>query len=226
MKKLLAVVFALALLLTGGGIGYADSVDKIKLTKEEEALLYANLSDLGIEEKTQKELVKKWEKGIKWDSMDREKVEAVPEELLTATKEEPVKRYTFPDGSVIMNKLEQSEDIAPADNEIGIMASPGKYYDYRVWTSTGVITASFRVDFTIVSGGNDYISSAHSKYVMVIGGTKSGDTLKVYRKYESGSIPAMASLDFSVQPMGFFGSIDCYVRFYVEGNEYWKRALT
>lgn len=221
-------MFAMALLLTGGGVGYAKSEDKIKLTSEEEALLYANLTDLGIEEKTQKELVKKYKKGIVWDSMNREKVNAVPEELLTATKDEPVKTYTFPDGSVIKNALEKIGTEVPVQTSgsFGTMAAAGNYNDYKVWTTTGVIYASFRVDFTIVSGGNDYIRAVHSKYAWVIGGTKSGETLTIGRKYESGSYPAFASYDFQVQPGGFAGSFDCYLRFYVEGNEYWKKALT
>lgn len=232
MKKIVAIMFAFALIISSGGVSYAKgNEDKIKLTTEEEKQLFENLTDLGIEAKTQKELVKKWKKGIMWDSMNREKVKAVPEELLTATREEPVKSYTFPDGSVIKNVLEEidREEIpVVTSGQISVMAAEGFRTNYQVWTSTGVITASFRVDFNIRYGAADYIDSVYNKYIMVIGGTYANAVLAVKRYTEdtANNRPAWASLDFTVQPLGVFGSFDCYMRFYVEDNTYYKKALT
>jgi hypothetical protein len=85
---------------------FAASEKKIEISKSNENQLRENFQKLKIDKKTQEKLIDKIKNGQVLDSENPNELAKVPEEALTPTLNDPVKRYTFPDGSVIENGIE------------------------------------------------------------------------------------------------------------------------
>ncbi|SDZ25109.1 hypothetical protein [Thermoactinomyces sp. DSM 45892] len=121
------------------------------------------------------------------------------------------RKTVYPDGSVTMQSESggTSKEIKPltkpsiGPNSItgGTSTTGSGYVAYEnrlVSYWSGFTASSFRVDYTVVNGGNDYIDRVHSWDISAVGSV-SGVSLQVERERENGSKkPAYAQLRFVV----------------------------
>jgi hypothetical protein len=90
----------------------------------------------------------------------------------------------------------------------------------KAYVYYGVANAHFYADFTIVNGGNDYITRVYNYKIVGIGGTATYDNLAITRKTESLSGKASAKLDFTFVAYGGASSTTCWLRLNVGANTY------
>jgi hypothetical protein len=171
------------------------------------------LIEFGIHEKDVPHLIQKIKDGEQWDSMNEEKINAVPSEKISATLDNPIVEYRFEDGSLYKSSIEPTE--------LSILSCGSgycNYNNYKVSESNWGISVSFRANFSIVKNGADRISSVRDKFVRVVGGTYDDAVLKIDRKKEQYGNSARASLTFKVTGIRGWISSTCYLRLYV-GND-------
>ncbi|MCR2043797.1 hypothetical protein NSA23_06645 [Anaerosalibacter massiliensis] len=207
MKKFFISSILLLTIILGGGITcYADSVESnvVNLSEEDKLEIREMLDELNIDKTTQDNLINKLENNQIWDCMDEEQVSKIPENYFNVSIDEPVKRYTFPDGSVIETKLELPM-ISPSAVTGGSVSSGSGYTSVRgakVSTKKGLVGMGFYADYTNVNGAYDYISRVYDSWVKVVGGSYSNRKLKIVKKREDISGPAEAKLSADVSWVG------------------------
>ncbi|WP_314303423.1 hypothetical protein [Brevibacillus parabrevis] len=230
MKKLLSITLAALVALAAFGVGSGEIVSakqKVELSKQEEKEMKRKLKDLGINEKTQDKLLEKYKNGYIWDSMNPEVLSQLPEDALEISAKNPVKTYTFQDGSVL--KLEAKVVEKTVENNRGIsplstsQCGSGycKYFEVLVDGSSGVQSAEFYADIVLVNGGYDYISNVYDDSIVVIGGSYSNDSLKIERQKETSNQEAYARLKWNTTAIGGAGGATSYLRLYV-GDDDWR----
>lgn len=211
MKKLLALVLVAAVVIFSAQVSLAAS-EKVVLTNQQEEMMRQNLTELGIDKPTQSKLIEKLNKGEIWDSMDPKKVEEAEGKLKVSIKE-PVKRHTFPDGSVVQIQLSG-----------GTSSCGTGYCVYRgveVRKTDGSATGKFKADYTIISSGYDSISSVYDPEILILGGTYSNDSLVINIPQETVSYAAQATLKFTVS-LNNTGTSTYYLKLYVGSNSAWQ----
>ncbi|MED1953584.1 hypothetical protein [Brevibacillus centrosporus] len=160
---------------------------------------------------------------------DPEKVEAIQDQLKVSV-EEPVKIYTFPDGSVIKRELQvlSESTTQPSDSKIQPLATSCgtgycTYTKILIRETNNVVGAEFKADFTIVNGGNDYISRVYDYNIAVNGGVYVLEKFEINRDTETLSYSAEAELSFQVQIAGVHGKTH-RVKLFVGKDKYWSEA--
>lgn len=111
------------------------------------------LDKLNIDKTTQDNLINKLENNQIWNCMDEEQVSKIPENYFNVSIDEPVKRYTFSDRSVIETKLELPM-ISPSAVTGGSVSSGSGYTSVRgakVSTKKGLVGMGFYADYTNVN---------------------------------------------------------------------------
>lgn len=228
MKKILLVL--LTLLLTLPVAGFAQAKDKFdrKLTTQEIKDFKDNAKSLKIDEKTQKKLLKKLENGELIDSDNPSKYSDEINAALEVSAEEPIKEYTFEDGSKVVVSVTE-EKTQREEAVFGITStSCGTGYcnftSYKVQKETPVANVSFRADFTLVYGHQyaDIITDAWDESASVIGGKISVyPSVRISRGTEVvGGSKAEAKLTFTYENFNGTGSTDVELRLYVGRDTY------
>ncbi|PSJ94232.1 hypothetical protein, partial [Brevibacillus fortis] len=202
---------------------------QVVLNNEEVAQLKRNLTELGIDDKTQNELIDKYNKGEIWDSMNPNKIKQVTSNLKLTAKN-PVQKFTFPDGSVlqvkatvlnekVINTKQNINEILPASSkECG--SGYCKVYDVLVDGTSGVQSAEFRADFVHVQGGYDYISEIYDWRIVVIGGSYSLNEFTINRPKEDKRRSAQATLKWTMTTIGGAGGATSYLRLHVQNDDW------
>ncbi len=151
------------------------------------------MSDLGIDKATQNKLIEKLKRGEMLDSMNPEKLSQIPEDTLTATLEEPVKTYTFPDGSVIKVEIKViSERYIPKQRKGPESLGWQKDITIKsIWSAT-CYEVVYYSDISLIQYQYDYIRRGPYHWRVTAGcfGDYSDVYTKIDKKYESGSGPA------------------------------------
>lgn len=231
MKRIFISSFLSLIIILGGVTCYADSVESnvVNLSEEDELEIREMLDELNIDKKTQDNLINKLENNQIWDCMDEGQVSKIPESYFNVSIDEPVKRYTFPDGSVIETKLELLEEppmILHSAVTGGSTSSGSGYSTVRgakISTKKGLLGMGFYADYTNVHGGYDYISRVYDSWVKVVGGSYSNRNLKIVKKRENSSGPAQAKLSADVSWVGgLTGAGTEWLKLYVGKDRAWS----
>ncbi|WP_427337688.1 hypothetical protein [Caloranaerobacter sp. DY30410] len=147
--------------------------------------------------------------------MNEDKVSKIPRSLITPTIQDPVKRYVFEDGSVLLveifggnakkKQVNKIHDMFANDMFIPENISGSGYTiieDQRVSIKRGLVAIGFTIDYCYVNGGYDYIIDVRKPYCNVVGGTYSDLNLSIVRKRETASLPAEAVASANVSFIG------------------------
>ncbi|GBF10237.1 hypothetical protein TEPIDINF_001741 [Tepidibacillus infernus] len=183
--KFLVLILSLMIPIFGQ-VSAASSLDNI--TKEQIREIKENLTEMGVDEKTQNSLINKLKEGQIWDSMNvKMKDKGITNTILktdaNGTKVQSTKTV-YPDGSVnVVNITIPSPEL---DSEFSVQDVSGgtascgsgycNYYGVKVDGGNGIVNASFLADYTFVDGGYDYISKAYQPRVEVYFGSFSDVT--------------------------------------------------
>ncbi|MEI2664027.1 hypothetical protein [Rossellomorea sp. LJF3] len=219
MKKKL-VLFILALFLTFPMTSLANSskansqANKVGIEKQAENYF----DNLDIKEKNKQKVLKKIKSGklLNADNPDKYTPEVIEE--LTVDMDEPVKEYTFEDGSKVR------VSAVPGPQRVINCGSGYCAYDYYLIKREAFNTvAEFRADFTIVQGDSepDYIRHVYDASVSYYPGYVEDYNLLVNRATEyvyGGGEEAKATLYFTCISTGGTASFDAYLRLVV-GND-------
>ncbi|MER7521346.1 MULTISPECIES: hypothetical protein [unclassified Streptomyces] len=204
-----------------------------QITAEDIASLKEFLTSYNVDETTQDQLITKLKNGEVWDSIKQgqEPVNTVEK----TTEENGVETIsTFKDGSIAVTTLEPTivefTEKAPTTGGFSTFAvSPGtvtsgsgykNFKKAKAYVYTGIANAHFYADFTIVQGGNDYISRVYDYKIVGIGGTASYDNLKITRKTENLNGKASAKLDFTWVAFNGATSSTCWIKLFVGKDSY------
>lgn len=163
---------------------------------------------MGVDKGIQDKLLRKLQNGQIWDSMNPEKLRKVPTGALTPTLKEPIKRYVFPDGSVIVSEIENLGTPVfvkkSGSGVVGISGGGTGYYQYvnkKISYKGALYGYGFYADFTLVNGAYDYIDDVYDPFVNVVGGSGSINSCMINKSKESSTKPARATcsvqLDFA-----------------------------
>jgi hypothetical protein len=224
---------------------FAASEKKIEISKSNENQLRENFQKLKIDKKTQEKLIDKIKNGQVLDSENPNELAKVPEEALTPTLNDPVKRYTFPDGSVIENGIEiiskteldkdgnilheyhkkNSGEIGILSDEEIIKSTCGSgycNYTLRVYHNRGAVYAEFLAAISLVKNGPDTISDVGDYDITCLYGYSTGEDLRIDRGKElEGIAPAAATLSFTWVNVG---STTMRLRLNVEDDSFYSSA--
>jgi len=222
-----------------GSVSANENTDLTTIEESSQSLTTENIQSLNeflttynVDEKTQNNLIAKLKKGEVWDSIKKGQE---PVSTYEKTTEEDVIETisTFKDGSITVTTLEPNivEFTKPAPSE-GISTravSPGtvtggsgykSFKKAKAYVYSGIANAHFYADFTIVQGGNDYITRVYDYKIIGIGGTASYDNLKITRKTENLDGKASAKLDFTWAAFNGGGSSTCWLKLNVGKDSY------
>jgi len=228
MKKILLVLLTLLLTLPVTGFAQVDDKFDRKLTDQELKDFKDNAKSLRIDEKTQEKLIKKLQKGKMLDSDNPKKYSDEIRAALEVSAEEPIKEYTFDDGSKVVVSVTE-EKTQREEAVFGILAtSCGTGYcnftSYKVQKETLTANVSFKADFTLVYGHQyaDRITDVWDENASVIGGKIVGyPSLSITRGTEVvGGSNALAKLTFTYENFNSSGSTDVELRLYVGRDTY------
>ena len=232
-KKIVMILLAAIMMMGSFTNTYADS-NSYKLCTEDKKEVEFILSELRVEEKVQKKLIKKLEDGVIWDCMDKEQVAQIPESYFSVSIEEPIKRYVFPDGSVIETKLEFDEATKvvkePSEMSLygsisgGSSSSGSGYVSYRnvkVSTKKGLLGMGFYADYTNVNRGYDKIDGKRDWWIKGVGASVS-DISFTQKTKEDLNGPATATLKCQVSWLGGVGATGTeWLKLHVGNDRSW-----
>jgi hypothetical protein len=231
MKKFLTVFLTSVLFFTLFSSALASeketSIDYAELVRTNEQEIRAGFDELEIDKETQNKLLEKLSNGEVIDSMKPENIEKAQKAVKDLGLGES-KVITFEDGS----KAEFGTEIVgftpegsnKSKEEIAVIAakSPGTYQVKAYWNIV-ILSCFYYNDVVIRSGQYDYISSAYNPTISVIGGSYSGETLNIYRKYETSTRYAYSQLKFSYTVPTGNGTFNLYLNV---GNDDWFATLS
>ncbi|MFF2532095.1 hypothetical protein ACFVS2_24630 [Brevibacillus sp. NPDC058079] len=240
VTALSALVLCLAVVPT-----FAMAEQKVELSKSSGSSLKNSMNKLNIDIQTQDELINKLQNGQMLDSENPKELSKVPEDALTPSLDDPVKRYTFPDGSVIENGIEiisktefdkdgnvlaeynkgNAGEIGTLSSEEIIKSKCGSgycIYTLKVYHDRAGVEAYFMATVNIINGGADKITSVGDYYIYTLYGSSSNENLDINRGTElEGSAPAAATLKFTWSAVG---SSTMKLRLNVENDSYYSSA--
>ncbi|NMR21373.1 hypothetical protein [Cellulomonas fimi] len=170
------------------------------------------MATLGIDALTSDALITKLESGVLPDSMSPG---ATPVSTETVTRPGGTEtRQVYADGSVnevtvqaprVMTVKDPLAQLQGAFISECYRSSSGSYVYYsncKVEYSGIMMYDSFRADYNVYKGTTARISNVYSHSILVFGGTYSNVQLTRPRTTQSGSLPAVGRLQYSVQPGG------------------------
>lgn len=133
----------------------------------------------------------------------------------------------YKDGSIVVTSVDyesvEEVSIAPRAVSPGTVTSGSGYKNYKkakVYYNSGIANAHFYANFTIVQGGNDYISSVYDKKVTAFGGTASEISLNLTRSKETLDNKASAKLSFNFVNFNNTASTSCWLKLSVGKDSY------
>lgn len=239
--KNLILSLSLVLGLTVGSPTSAQT-SKLEVTQDNVNVIKENMLKMNIDEEDYPELSEKIKAGQMLDSQNPEELAKIPKDALTPSLTDPVKRYTFPDGSVIESGIEiiskteldkegnvlrefknkeHGKNTVAAEEEIIKSKCGSGYCNYtlKVYHKTLIVEASFLATVSIIDDGPDRISDVGDHYIWCLYGYSSGESLTINREVELEKIaPAAATLTFThVAPAG---SVISRLRLNVENDRY------
>ncbi|MFC4768276.1 hypothetical protein [Effusibacillus consociatus] len=239
MKKVYRLLFsALALVLAlaapAGATGKANTKE---LTAEQEKQIIQNMTNLEIDEKTQKILLNKVKKGEKVDSEIPENKAKAEKYLAINPNENESRKIKFEDGSMfeqivsdkkVVKKFtfkDGSAVIESVDTSKGTVSCGTGYCNYKgvqVKQSTVFMSAYFYADFTIINGGDDYISKVYDYYIGTWGNYEFV-SFGIIKQQEAWGEAAQAELRWKTDEGGYNTETN-WLKLYVGGNDYWSSA--
>lgn len=240
MKKIAyALSLSAALSLSSVSVGFAEQAPlsastqkSINLNEKEAESIKQAFTRIGVNPETQLKLINKIESGQLLDSINPDKQhlgitsKSVEETDVTYTENIIT---TYPDGSLKKTSITRAKLTAPTYpiSTMGSGVKPGQttcgsgycsIQNALVYSETGVWTAQFSADYTLVDGdNNDYISDVSDYQISTSLFTSySEPNLRIEKRNESLEGPAKASLIFILKTLS--GSITQSVLFYVQNN--------
>lgn len=230
MKKITTSVLALSLFLgTTNGIVNANELtqnsieEHTKISQEDINELTTFLNNYNVDKKVQMNLIKKLNDGEIWDSLKKDQKAIHSYEIQTNGITEKVEQYQ--DGSIVVTSVdyESAEEITPFAVSPGTVTGGSGYKNFKkakVYYNAGIANAHFYADFTIVFGGNDYISRVYDHKVSAVGGSANDIQLKLTRSKETLDNKASAKLSFNYINFNNTGSISCWLKLTVGKDKY------
>lgn len=217
MKKLLTLLLSAVLMISS--TCFVSANDKNVLSEKVILEIKKSLTDLSIDDNTQERLITKLEEGQLWDSMNKEKVNAIPTELLSVSLEEPVKRVVFEDGSVLENRIE-TVDVNQDKISVNLVAR-NYYKNVKVSFNNGLSGGGFYADYYIDYNYNDAITKVKDSYINVIGGSYSDKKLQIVNPAEDEIYeePAEAVLTADINYVGKIGASETLIFKLLVGND-------
>lgn len=224
--KIIVLSFILSIFFNSNEMVNAMGPEDQKLYDEGILQVKDFLNQYGVTESTQNELIEKINNGQILDSM-KEGAEAVS--VYKINNSDVVETVAvYPDGSISVTGIEPNNDefrehdnITPFAIEGGSIISGSGYTGYkdrRVYHNTGIINAQFQADYTIVNGGNDFISNVYDEKIMVFLGNHSNTNLKIVRRTETLDNPAQAKLSFDLKYYTGAFSGNVFLQLFVGNN--------
>ncbi|MCO1604685.1 hypothetical protein [Desulfosporosinus nitroreducens] len=231
MKKrsfLVPLLLCLVMLLSVIPV-YGAPVNSITLTDQEISNLKVKFNSEGVPKDKQVLLIQKIKNGELIDSMNSEKLKALPEDFFSLTNIDSEKKYVFPDGSYckisaidIIPENEQKlldaigdkkavDKLINNNKKSEQMVQASGSYTYTKWiqydfNATG---GGFTCDYTTASDintGRSVINYVDDEMTWAVGGQTNSETLKTPRPAQIGTSPAQASLRWRFVAMGGAGS--------------------
>ncbi|WP_098748468.1 DUF5626 family protein [Paenibacillus sp. EZ-K15] len=227
MKKILSIITILTLFLTVNSQAFAseEKGNELILSNNEITSIKMSLSEYGVSEETQEDLINKLKNNEKWDSLKGVK----PVSTRTVLKNDIEEKVEiFQDGSISVSAMdlstaEVSDVITPYDLDPGNISSGSGYTNYRgarIYKNEIVLFAQFYADFTTVNQGMSYITRVYDGDVNGVGGTISDVSLNVIQYKEDLNYPAEAKLSFIVSGWGGWGGGTCWLKLQVGNSHY------
>ncbi|MBB5833032.1 DUF4148 domain-containing protein [Brachybacterium aquaticum] len=192
------------------------------LTAEERAEIEQNMDSLGIADATQQQLVQKLERGELLDSFN---VAAEPIDTIPVDQpgfESTI--YVYEDGSRTKSDLETGAESVDGITTRGITGCTTSTFsggssmsDCKVKVSTILYVGQFNANYTLVNGGNSYISKAYNWGCAGFGCNieKTG----IVKKTADLNGPAKAEM--RVQVGGLGATTTGYIQLFVRGSSAW-----
>lgn len=228
-SRLLAVIAAAALFAFSlANPAFAETQE---FTQAQEQSVRSNMTSLGIDGPTQDSLIVKMESGLLPDSLDPD---ATPVQVFTFdTAQEAGEVRVYADGSRTKVAVQEDGQTSSVPQRGGgsVRASEGSITKCTVKTFSGgsshrgclvkmstiVYVAVFNADYTLVNGGNSYISSAYGWGCAGFGCSieKTGITKK--KADLNGPAKAEMRVRVAVGPLATTG----YLQLFVKGSRAW-----
>lgn len=213
-------------LLAVGGLLFADAAAapsasaSSTLSASDEAQMRETWDTYDVSPDTQDYLLSELEAGRLWDSLNG--VEAVSIST-TMTPAGELTLSTYPDGSVVATTVEQPVPASTDDSAITPMASvtgcktissSSRHIKRQCTISTNVVLASatYLVTYQAVQGGNSTITSHSNIVTECYGGSCSSKSMKINRKTQSGSNPAVVTGYWTWTAIGNAASKDFWLQ--------------
>lgn len=232
MKKILIATILSIVLTMGLGVA-SGSVSASEIEQTTHTLSNDDIKSLKeffktykVSKDTQYLLIDKLNKGELWDSLKGQEPVSVSE--IEVRKDVVETIATYNDGSIVVSGFEPdiTEEVAvvsPFAVDPGTVTGGSGYTNHKgakVYVYVGVANAHFYSDFTLVNGGNDYISSVYDYKIVGIGGAATYNNLAITKKTESLDGKASAKLDFTWIAFNGSTSATCWLRLNVGGDTY------
>jgi len=216
------------------------NTNKYSLSSEDTMELKTFFSKYEVNNVTQEKLINKFNEGRAWDSLDQNSQPVLTYTVSNDGQKELVS--TYKDGSILVSAIDPAlvefnvPEIPTSEKSLKIVkdgpsraVDPGtvtggsgykSYKKAKVYSSSGIVSAYFYANFTIVQGGKDYISSVYDYKLTGIGGTATVDNFRIVRKTETLDNKASAKLDFTFAPFNGTASTTCWLKLFVGGDKY------
>lgn len=239
MRKIATSALALSLLLgaNNGIVNASESTtsttntvqEHTEIPQEDIIQLKSFLNSYDVSQETQNALIEKLNTGNLWDSIKEGEKPTHSYEVQTNDIIEKVEVYK--DGSIVVTSIDYEDVEEVTENELitpfgvspGTITSGTGYKNFKkakVYYSNGLGNAYFYADFTIVQGGNDYISQVYDYSLKTLGGTASEVSLKINRAKETLDYRAEAKLSFIYTAFNNAGSTTCWLKLNVGRDSY------
>jgi hypothetical protein len=181
------------------------------------------LTQYGVDAATQDALVAALAAGERWDSFSG----GVPTKVHpTSVGRGQGTVSTFADGSIVVQSIEKPQvgQATPFGVDQCVVQSSSNYHttfdNCNIYTSSGVVGANFRANYTINNGGNASINSVWNPTYWYALGTSSDLKLNIARKVATASVPASARLSFQAFAVGAVG-YTAWMDLYLKGSSAW-----
>ena len=224
------LVAALTSLLLALGFFSPALADTPTLTQEQEQSLRSNMTSLGIDSSTQASLIAKIEAGVAPDSLDPASVPVTVIPIDTAAEEGELR--IFADGSRSKTVVVKTAPAASTPNVDGMMRAAGgsiskcstktfsggsSQSGCLVKMSTIAYVGQFNANYTLVNGGQSYISSAYNWSCFGFGCTIENTGIVKKKADLNGPAKAEMRVRVSAGPIATTG----YLQLFVKGPRAW-----
>lgn len=223
---------------------YADPANSSNLTDKEISNLKVKLNSEGVPKEKQVLLIQKIMNGELIDSINPEKLKAIPKDFFSLSNIDSEKKYVFPDGSYckmsMINIIPENEQklldaigdkkvvdklINNKDKNSEQIVQTSSFHTYNIWaqhdfTLTG---GGFQCNVTTASAFPDrsVINSISMPMTWAVGGQTNSESLTMVRQAQIGSTPAQALMLWRYVAMGGTGSFYYGFTFNLLYEQWW-----